>query len=99
MAFSLPLFCIVVETGLVIANSVLLVLPLFFQVVAVTLDNYEIPPPSIETEDASEPQQNWVREMLIAEGRAAVAVMRDAMSKLSIQRESPHFKDPAKLSK
>lgn len=68
---------------------------------AVILDNYEAPVPDQEAEsqERTETNHNWVKEVLKVEGRGPVAVMRGALTKLQSNKDSSYFKDPSNLTR
>lgn len=58
---------------------------LSLQIVIATLENFETSS-RVDTVNHPETQRHWVGEVLLAERRAAVALVRDAILKLTMHR-------------
>eukprot|EP00249_Psilotum_nudum_P022334 c28475_g1_i1 orf=207-3284(-) len=74
--------------------------PEFDDVVAVTLDNYDLPSVNLEEDNSwGEAHHNWVKEVLKVDGRVSLASMKDSVARFSFQKGSYHLKDPSSLTR
>lgn len=73
-----------------------------YQVVAATLENYDLPSEDIESVEIEkgEAQQQWMKEVMRSEGHAhALQVMREAMNKMHHHKSHANIKDPLNLTR